>query len=510
MEVSSLLVTITDSAKLSLLLDVADSSMDCSLLNVVMTDATDSVETCSLPDSALVKKYAVEIILLVIEVAFGCTGLTVLLDNVVANINDGAEICLLVEMVVIEVTNDVVLCLMFDKTLIADNEDTSIALDTVLVGVTDIGVIEVSSLLCIILVNSTDASPVFEAALVDVTNCAEISLLLENRLVEEVNIVEVDSLLDTPMEVIEPENVLVDIIDGDTFSSLFNVPLVTDAVDNIVVLLDIIALVLDTTLIVVMLDTALVDVTDGVGIEVLVNKLVCSLVNIIPDVNSLGVDSKLVKLTDGMEVTSLLEMILTVVDGVLLDTDIDNAEVCSLAVLGMIESSLLFIIVLVEVTVCTDVSLLFDAAVVKVTDAVDVILLIDTVLVAVMNCSVEDCSLLDMIFTLVTDDAYVDIEFSDTEMSTVTLVGTTDLELSSLLATATAEVTVCAEFSSLLDIASVGMLGVFDSLLITDGTDSCSVLTEAMDDVVADLLVDAEVVEITNVAVVGLVDSEEA
>ena len=150
-----------------------------------------------------------------------------------------------------------------------------------------------------------------------------------------------------------------------------------------------------------------------------------------------------------------------------------------IAVLGMVEFSLLFMPVLVEVTVCTEVSSLFDAAVVEVTGAVDVI-----------DCAVEEFLLLEMILVLLKYD--VNIKFSDIETSTVTvaIVGTTDVELSSLLVTATAKVTVCAEFSSLVDIALVDVpdndIVLFDSLLITDGTDSCSVLIEAMDDVVAD------------------------
>ena len=215
-----------------------------------------------------------------------------------------------------------------------------------------------------------------------------------------------------------------------------------------------------------------------------------------------------------MEVTSLLEIVLTEVDDVLLETDIDNVEVCSLAVLGMVEFSLLFMTVPVEVAICTDVSSLFDAALAEVTDAVDVISLFDTVLVVVINCAVEDCSLLDIILMLVTDDVYVDIKFSDIEMSTVALVDTTDVELSSLLAISIVEVIFCVEFTSLLDIPLVDVpdnkkigVVVLDSLLVVDGTDGCSVLIEAMDDTVADLPNDATVV---NIAVVGLVDSEES
>ena len=138
-------------------------------------------------------------------------------------------------------------------------------------------------------------------------------------------------------------------------------------------------------------------------------------------------------------------------------------------------------------------------------------------LVAVINCAVEGCSLLDMISILLIDD----VALTDTETFTfiddrkicllleVALVSTTDVELSSLLVTLIAEATVCTELSSLLDISMVNVLDnekvtvvLFDILLVTDGTDSCSVV---LDNMAADLLVDAAVTEITSVAVVTFV-----
>ena len=242
-------------------------------------------------------------------------------------------------------------------------------------------------------------------------------------------------------------------------------------------------------------------------------------------------DDELVGFTDNMEVPLLLEMILTeVIDKRLPETDSDGAEVCLLTVTtGVVEFISLVDALLVEVIVCTEVSSLFDVAVVEITDAANVISLFGIVLVAVVNCTVKSCSLVDMIITLLTDDVDINI-LSVTKALTVingrevcsllcavVLVGTTDVELSLLLDTLIVEVTVCAEFSSLLDIILLDVpdnekIGVVvpDSLLVTDGTDICSVLIEAMDDVVADLLVDTTVVEITNIAVVGLVDSEEA
>ena len=163
-----------------------------------------------------------------------------------------------------------------------------------------------------------------------------------------------------------------------------------------------------------------------------------------------------------------------------------------IAVLGKVEFSSLFMPVLIEVTICTDVSSLFDAAVIEVTDAIDVI-----------DCAVEEFLLLEMILVLLKYD--VDIIFSDIETSTVTvaLVGTTDVELSSLPATSTVEVTVRTEFSSLVIISLVDVVGMFDILPVID---SCPVLTEAMNDVVADMLVDATVVDVA----IKVVDCKEA
>ena len=247
---------------------------------------------------------------------------------------------------------------------------------------------------------------------------------------------------------------------------------VTDDVDNISILVDttpvnVIAvdLVLNGTLVDtgdnegvnVILDTALTNVTDGAVVEVLVNKSVCLLFD--NDMsNDAGVssllDSELVLFIDGIEVPSLLEMILTEVaaDDEVLETELVNTSDEGV-VLGIVEFSLLFMTVLVEVTICAEVNVVFDAAVVEVIDGVDVILLFDTVLVAIINCEVKDCPLLDVIFILLTDD--VDIELSDTETSVVSfaLVGTTDVELTSLLVSSVAEARVCAELSSLLNTA---------------------------------------------------------
>ena len=182
---------------------------------------------------------------------------------------------------------------------------------------------------------------------------------------------------------------------------------VTDNVDNISILVDTtpvnviaVVLVLDGTLvdtgdnegINVILDTALMDVTDGAVVEILVNKLVC-----LAGVSSL-LDSELVLFIDGIEVPSLLEMILTEVaaDDEVLETELVNTSDEGV-VLGIVEFSLLFVTILAEVPICAEVNVVFDAAVVEVTNSVDIVLLFDTVLVAVIKCEVADCSSFDVI-----------------------------------------------------------------------------------------------------------------
>ena len=102
------------------------------------------------------------------------------------------------------------------------------------------------------------------------------------------------------------------------------------------------------------------------------------------------------------------------------------------------------------------------------------------------------------------------------------MVGTIDaVELISLLLVSTLEATVCEELSmSLFDVASVDVTDeeeinvLLDSSLIIDGVDSRSIsdteLIEVMDEVVVNLLVDAAIVDVKDVAVIKVVDSEEA
>ena len=422
-----------------------------------------------------------------------------------------------------DVTDNIVTYSLFDDVTLVDITDDSSLLDTALVEVTDGEVIElldsrlVCSLLDVILVDITDDVDSDSNLLLDsvLVNIMEITSLLEIVSTETAN----DVLFETDIDNADICSlamltgtvefsllfvaVLVEVTICTEVSSLFDAAVVevTNAVDDTVAMpdstavndTDVIAVVLvfDGTLVDtgdnegvnVILDTALVNVTDGAVVEILVNNmLVCSLLDITPsditdDADTTSVlDSGLVLFTDGMEATSLLEMILTVVDDVLLETELVNindvTEYCSVAVLGIVDFSLLFMTVLVEVTTCTDVNIVFDAA-----DNVDV----DTVLVAVINCTVKGCSLLGMIFILLTDDEDI-IVLSVTEALGVinggeicslfnpTLVGTTDVELTSLLVTSIAEATVCAELSSLLSITLVDV-----PLLLADGKDICSV-----------------------------------
>ena len=399
----------------------------------------------------------------------------------------------------IAVLTEVILC-----------KDVCLLLD---VGVTDIGDV-VIPLVDISLVNVIDCA-VKDCSLLDITllilviDNVDTPVLLDTEtsavingklcLLTEITLVELRSLFVVLL-------VEVTVSTGVTVISLFDTTMaeVTDNVDNISILVDTtpvnviaVILVLDGTLVGtgdnegvnVILDTALVDVTDGAVVEILVNKLVCLLFD--NDMsNDAGVstllDSELVLFfIDGIEVPSLLEMILTEVaaDDKVLETELVNTSDEGV-VLGIVEFSLLFMTVLVEVTICAEVNVVFDATVVEVTDDVDIILLFDTVPVGVINWAVKGCPLLDMIFILLTDDA--DIELSDSETSTVNvaLVGTTDVELISLFVSLVAEATVCAELSSLLNTALVDVpdnekfsVVVLECLLVIDGTDNCSELT---------------------------------
>ena len=491
--VDVLLIFVTDFTK-SLLDDVPlsvteDKVVVSSLLATATAEVTVCAEFSSLLDIALVE-------ILILSVIDSCSTddeyANLLLDDELVEVTDGAVIRLL--------DNELVSSLL-DITLVdmTDDEDANILLDGGLVNF-----IEIASLFGIVLAELVDAETDIDKA--------EICLLAAG-------IVEFSSLFVA---------VLVEVSICAGVSSMFDAAVVevTDAIHNIVVLFDTtpvtdtdvigVVLALDITLVdtrdnegvKLMLDTALVDVTDGVAVEVLVSLLDIRLADTTDDtdVSSLT-DSVLGDFIDDKEVPSLLEMILTeVVDDVLLEIEPvninDDAEACPVAVLGVVEFSLLFITVLVGVTVCTDVSSVFDAAVVEVTDAVD----IDTVLVAVISCS-----LLDMKFVLLTDDVEINAP-SDAEAVTVingrrvcslldvALVGTTDVKLSSLLTTSIAEVTVCAEFSSLVDIALVGEL--------IDGTDTCSVSAVVRIEVmVVDLLVDAATINAVDVAVAKIVGS---
>ena len=153
-------------------------------------------------------------------------------------------------------------------------------------------------------------------------------------------------------------------------------------------------------------------------------------------------------------------------------------------------------------------------------------LLVDVIdgAVTVIDCTLEDFPLLDIIPMLVTDD--VDINaVPDTKPITDgkevcslldnTLVGTTIVvELISLLAVLIAEAAVCEELNSLFDTALVDVIEavsvLFDSLLGVDiGLLLEKELIEVMDEVVVSLLVDAAIEDIKYLAVVKVVDIEE-
>ena len=335
------------------------------------------------------------------------------------------------------------------------------------------GVVEICSLL--------------DATLDGMTDIVEVALLADVKMIIVMDDTECSSLLDdTPLSVIEDVIVMFD----------------ANTADDSLLLDSELVLLTDGMEVTSMLEMVLTEVVDDALLET--ELLNITLVEITDDVDAnFLLDDELVGFTDNMEVPSLLEMILTeVIDKRLPETDSDDAEVCSLTVtIGVVEYISLVDALLVEVIVCTEVNIMFDAAVVEITDAADVISLFGIVLVAVVNCTVKSRSLVDMILTLLMDDVDINI-LSATEalavincrevcllLGVVVLVGTTDVELSSLFDTLIAEVTVCAEFSSLLDIMLLDVpdnekIGVVvpDNLLVIDGTDICSVLIEAIDD----------------------------
>ena len=119
-----------------------------------------------------------------------------------------------------------------------------------------------------------------------------------------------------------------------------------------------------------MVNTSLVDVTDGAVVKVADSKSACSLLDITfeditddADADSL-LNNELVNFTDGMEIISLLETLLTKVtdesevDNVILVVNIiDAEEYCSLCVTTLVSKSDTrspFVTILEEATVCTE------------------------------------------------------------------------------------------------------------------------------------------------------------
>ena len=391
------------------------------------------------------------------------------LNRVGEDVMDNKGTCSLLDITLVDLTDDDDVCSPSDSELVlfTDNIEVASLLEMILTEVADDVLFKTDN--DDVDINDADicslailTGSLFVSVLVEVTICTEVSSLFGAAVVEVTDDVDNISILvdTTPVNVIAVDLVLNGTLVGIGDNEGVNV----------------------------ILDTVLTDVTDGAVVEILVNKLVCLLFD--NDMsNDAGVssllDSGLVLFIDGIEVPSLLEMILTEVaaDDEVLETELVNISDEGV-VLGIVEFSLLYVAILVELTICAEVNVVFDAAVVEVTDGVDIILLFDTVPVGVINCAVNGCPLLDMIFILVTDD--MDIELSDSEISTVNvaLVGTTDVELISLFVSSVAEATVCAELSSLLNTALVDVpdnekfsVVVLECLLVIDGTDNCSELT---------------------------------
>ena len=606
----------------------------CSLLVIVLVDTTDVELKFSLLLTSVMADVADSKLLDSIPVnAIDGVGASLV---ALKGVTDKVEVRLPVDVMVTVVTDGTKFSLLLDDVLLDITDDSSL-LGNVLIEV--MYILEDKSLLDIVLsspIDDPESSPLLDMTLA--VDDVEITALLDAILLIIIDVAEILLVFDTvPVDI--TDNKLADVTDGTGIGLLFSLTpvYVIDGVgvcsvsllDCTVVILPIDVAVraeIDGTKFGSLLDDVSLDVTDNVLVDVLLGKISMEATDNVEDDLVFKMDSSIVDGTDDEEISILLDT--TPLDtgdneGVnkkLLESDDNDTEICSLAITtGIVdlEFNSLLIAILIEVTVCRGVSSMFDTTVVDVTNAVDVILLFDTVMIAVIDCKVEDRSLLDILLTLLTDDAVteaiavikgrevwslldialveyislfvallvdvtvftevtisslfdvtlvevadagkisslldnllvavincviegcslldiisicilltdrlsvdINVLLSNTEplavingrevglLLNVALVGTTDVELSSLLATSIAEVTVCAEFSSLLDIALVDVLGMFDILLAIDGTDICSALTEVMDDVIADLLVDAAVVEITNVAVVGLLDNK--
>ena len=269
-----------------------------------------------------------------------------------------------------------------------------------------------------------------------------------------------------------------------------------------------------------MLDTSLIDVTDGAVIEVADSKLVCLVLDIIifvdltddADVNLL-LNSEPVNFMDVMEIISLLEMLSTEVtdeseiDNVLLVVNITDAEEycspCIITLVGKSDVRSLFVTILEEATVCIELSCWLLEA--ELTDNAD---LLDTTLVTVIN-DVEDCSvilkgvvdgvdvksLVDVVLIIITDAVNV-VMFSS--LLDATLVDLTDVVVvSPLLDKVFREVIDDVTDGSLLDISLLKVVDDVDVFSILEMT-----LLEETDvnGVEITVLLDAALVTVIDVA----------
>ena len=410
-----LLINVSDGAGTSsvALRDVIDSVEVRLPVDIVVTVVTDGAKFSSLLDTTDDVSLLDNILMEVMYIDEG----KLLLDTVLLSPIDGPESFSLFDMMLVgllECIDDAEISVLLDATLLiivvdvaevidgADDVEISTLLDTTLVDTGDNEGVIISVIIDTAMVDTIDGVAVelldnelicslLDITLVDITDNADVSSLFDSELVLFTDSMGVSSLL---------EMILTEVADNVEVNC--NVLLETKLL-NINVTAEVSSLVIMTAT--VEFVTVLVTVTNGAVVEILDNGLVCSvlditLVDIIDDIDvSSLLDSKLLLCTDGMVVPSLLETTLKeVANDVLLETDIDNADTCSLAILtGIVELTILFVVVLVEVTICTEVSSLFDAAVVEVTNSVDIVLLFDTVLVAVIKCEVANCSSFDVI-----------------------------------------------------------------------------------------------------------------
>ena len=494
-DIDLLLINVSDGVGTSsvALKDVIDSVEVRLPVDIAVTVVTDGTKFSSLLDTTDDGSLLDNILMEVMYIDEG----KLLLDTVLLNPIDGPESFSLFDMMLVgllECIDDAEIIVLLDATLLIIVVDVAEAID----GADDV---EISTLLDTTLVDTGNNEGVI------------ISVMIDTAMVDTIDGVAVE-LLDNELICSLLDITLVDISDNADVSSLFDSELVlftdsmgvtslleiilTKVADNVVLLeakllninvtAEVCSLVIMTTI--VEFVTVLVTVTNGAVVEILDNGFVCSvlditLVDIIDDVDvSSLLDSKLLLCTDGMEVPSLLETTLKeVANDALLETDIDNEDICSLVILtGIVEFTLLFVAVLVEVTICTEVSSLFDAAVVEVTNSVDIVLLFNTVLVAVIKCEVADCSSFDVILMCLMNDVDI-IVLSDTEalpvingkeacsLLDIVLVDATNVELkfSLLLTIIAADTASDADISILLDSPpanAVNVDGVGDSLVI--------------------------------------------